>query len=538
MSTEHDDRVDDAAEMLVRYMHGEDRYSRMAREVFKQHLAETQERILRAVANNRRVVIVSGNGVGKSYAVALLILTFLYSTPDSIAMLTSGTYSLLEDTTWRPMKRVFRQHGREMGLPGRPLDNGYKLETEMGDEWFFKAVSPTNPGSLEGRHASDILVVIEEADKPEIDAGHFDSAGSSVTDAADRMVAVANPPEDESNIVYEKIHHDDRWEVVQFSSFDSHNVRVDAGEIDGEHIPGLVDLPTVAEDYEAWNNRDWPETPDDWPGVTEMIDAVDEGRLAREKLIDQLQPGVEKARKVKDGFDTRWYRRRLGVTPPDDSTSPRPWTVQDVEDAEKRWEHTTQPVHRQALGVDVAREGGDRTAVVEIAGSTMYVGAQAAGLDHTRNEVVIGNRIDAEPVHGGVGIDAVGEGSGVADTMRRRYSDVRVERFLAGATAEASDKYRYKRDEALEMLGQWLRDGGAVEPGSDLAGELKTHARYCRYHEEILSNRTVYSATSKDEIKDAMDKSPDLVDAAALAAWADGDFGLAEAQVGVWGSEY
>lgn len=536
-SDDPDDRINDAAKYLARYMHGEDRYVRAARELFGSELAETQERILRAVATNRRVLIVSGNGVGKSYAVALLILGFLYSNPDSMALLTSGTYSLLEDTTWKPMKSVFRSARDDVGLPGRTLDSPPKLETEMGDEWYFKAVSPTNPGSLEGRHGPDVLVVIEEADKPEIEAGHFDSAGSSVTDANDRMVAVANPPEDESNIVYEKM-QSDRWEVVQFSSFESHNVRVDRGELDAEHIPGLVDLPTVAEDYEAWNGEPWPETPADWPGAAEMIDAVDAGRLDRETLIDQLRPGVETARQKIDGLDTRWYRRRLGVIPPDDSTKPRPWTVGDVEDAEARWDRIHHGQHRDAIGIDVARKGGDRTAVAEITGRELLISASRSGLDHTQNEQVISERLDAEVIEGGVAIDAVGEGSAIADTIRRRYPDVQVERFLAGSAAGDSEKYDNARTEALQMLGEFLRAGGAVEPGSDLADELKSHARYCHYEEHILKDSTVYRATPKDEIAEEIDKSPDYTDASALAAWAHGGFGKQTALVGAWGSEY
>lgn len=536
-ASDHDERINDAAKYLARYMRGEDRYVRAARELFDSELAETQEHILRAVATNRRVLIVSGNGVGKSYAVALLILGFLYSNPDSMAMLTSGTYSLLEDTTWKPMKSVFRGAKEDVGLPGRTLDSPPKLETEMGDEWYFKAISPTNPGSLEGRHGPDVLVVIEESDKPEIEREHFDSAGSSVTNANDRMVAVANPPEDESNVVHEKM-NDDRWEVVQFSSFESHNVRVDMGEKDGDHIPGLVDLPTVAEDYEAWNDEPWPDTPDSWPGAAEMIDAVDAGRLEREKLLEQLRPGVETAREMRDGLDTRWYRRRLGTVPPDDATAPRPWTVADVEDAEARWERTYVGHHRDAIGVDVARKGGDRTAVAEIIGQALQITASRSGLDHTQNEELIGERLDAEHIDGGVAIDAVGEGSAIADTIRRRYSDVQVERFLAGSDAGDDEKYDNARTEALQMLGEWLRGGGAVPPGSDLAEELKSHARYCRYEEHILKDSTVYRATPKDDIKEKLGQSPDYVDAASLAAWAHGGFGKSAAELGSWGSEY
>lgn len=527
IADEHDARG------YARYMTGSGRFIRMAREIFNARLGATQAEILRAAADNRRVLIVSGNGVGKSYAVALLILCFLYSTPDSIVLLTSGTYSILSDTTWKPMKEQFRQ----ADLVGVTLDNPPRLHTNMGEEWFFKAISPVNPGSLEGRHASDIMVVIEEADKPEITAEHFDSAGSSVTDANDRMIAVANPPSDESNIVYEKM-NDDRWHVVQFSSFESHNVQVDAGTIDADPIPGLVDLPTVAEDYEAWNGERWPGKPDDWPSVATCVDRVESGDMSRAELVEGLRDGLSSPRLHEDGHDVRWYRRRLGEMPPDDSTAPRPWTVADVDAACQRYRDAHESVHRDAIGVDVARGGGDRTVVAEMCDECLVVTVAEHGVDHTENEELVTDRINASPVNGPIAIDAVGEGSALADRIRQVHADHRVKRFNAGAGADDDENYSDARTEALEMLGRWLRDGGAVRPDSDLAAELRAHARHCRYHEKTLKAATVYQATPKDEIKDALGKSPDMVDAAAIAAWAEGGFGLNEKVLGAFGRRY
>lgn len=547
---EYERRVNSAAEALTRYQTGPDRYVRMAIELWDRTPTAEQRRILRAIAEHRRTLIVSGNGVGKSYGVALGILSFLYANPDSIAMLTSGSYSLLTDTTWRPMRTIFRDAKEEIGLPGRAVGGEQsppRLETNMGDEWYFKAVSPTHPDNLEGRHTGEILVVIEEADKPDITREHFDSAGSSITDADDRMIAVANPPKDENNIVYEKM-ESDRWHVIQFSSFESHNVRVDADEIDGEHVPGLVDLPTVAEDYEAWNGEPWPDAPDKpmtiadteyegWPGVDALMEHVENDGLPRYVLADMLAPGIDEARVDRDGLDTRWYRRRLGMIPPDDSRVPRPFTVGDVEDAEQRYASTYRSTHRHAIGADIAR-GGDRTAIAEIRESVLEIAASAQSADHGENERLLDDRITDGVLDGPVAIDAVGEGSAVADTIRRRYGTVRVERFNAGAGADDDSNYADARTEALAMLGDFLRDGGAIPPNSDLAEELKSHARYCEYEERTLRDATVYRATPKDEIKDKLGRSPDLVDAAAICAWADGGFGKGTVHVGAWGSEY
>jgi hypothetical protein len=212
-----------------RYTQGRDRYVHFAEDVLNHRLAATQKRILRALTEHERILVMSGNGVGKSYTAAVAMLAYLATNVDATVLGTSGSYSQFVDAAWRPLKSLHGDAKERVGLPGKPLDGG-QPELRIDDEWFAKIVSPRDPGDLEGRHAEHMLVVIEEADKQYITPEHFDSAGSSITDGNDRMLAVCNPPEDESNVVHAK-RESDRWHTIQFSSFDSHNVAVDAGAV-------------------------------------------------------------------------------------------------------------------------------------------------------------------------------------------------------------------------------------------------------------------------------------------------------------------
>ena len=114
-------------------------------------LADTQREILASIAENRRTLVVSGNGVGKSYAVGAALLWWSLTPPDSVSLLTSGSYSMLTDTTWRPMKTLLKQAAHPIAPHTRPLENPPRIEFPE-DEWYFKAVSPKNPDGLEGRH--------------------------------------------------------------------------------------------------------------------------------------------------------------------------------------------------------------------------------------------------------------------------------------------------------------------------------------------------------------------------------------------------
>lgn len=473
---------------ISRYTEGRDRYTNFAEDVLGLQLAATQKQILRALTEHERILVVSGNGVGKSYTAAIAMLAYLSTNLDSTVMGTSGSYSQFVDAAWRPLKSLHRSAKRRVGLPGQTLDGG-QPELRIDDEWFAKIVSPRDPGDLEGRHAEHILVVIEEADKAYITPEHFDSAGSSVTDKNDRMLAVANPPEDEGDVVYEKM-HSERWHVIQFSSFDSHNVLVDAGEIEGPKIPGLIDLETIEADWEAWNGEPWP--------------GLEEARTAHER---------------RDDLDVRWYRRRAGIIPPASATVHRPWTVADVEAA---WERspestTTEP---QSMAIDVARSG-DRTVATGVHQNALEVYYEEQGTDHVTQEQRLRDILDQYPSHPGA-IDAVGEGSGLADRLCEAYPD--MVRFKAGQTATEETKYKDCWAEGLALLGEWLQAGGSIDHRR-LREELLIAARVIEFEEHFYASHgedgaEVLKATPKDKIKERLGRSPDYLDSAMMAAWA------------------
>lgn len=467
---------------------GAERYIRVAEDFLEVDLTAVQRRILRAVGEHKRVHVQAANGIGKSFGAAVLNLAFLIRHPDSTNMATSGTYSVLSDVLWKPMRSLFNRSP----LPGRALESPPRIEID--DEWYFKAVSPRHPGNLEGRHAGAMLVTIEEADKPDITREHFDSAESMLTSAEDRILAISNPPTDEANVAYE-LADSDRWHTIEFSSFDSHNVLVDAGEIDADPVSGLVDLDTVRDDWENWNSEPWP--------------------------------GLESARTAparRDDLDARWYRRRAGVMPAAGASAHRPFYVDDVREAWRR-DAATAPGAPSGVGIDVARSG-DRTALAGQHGDALRIHYEEQGADHTTQETQLRDLLDEWPmgdVH--VAVDAVGEGSGLGDRLRQAYPD--VTRFKAGGEASQSEEYGDCWTEGLAALGEVLADGGSIDH-SGLREELLIAARTVEFEERYLGSRgrdgaTVLEATSKSRVADVLGRSPDLLDAAMMAAWASLD---------------
>lgn len=471
-----------------------DRYIRFSTEVLGVRLTDQQREILRSLAENERTVIMSGNGPGKSYGVAIAKLAFLVCNPVSTVMGTSGSYSQYVDAVWRPMKSLYKRHIMPLDPSfDEPNDSG-QPSLELADEWFAKVVSPRDPGDLEGRHGSDVLVVIEEADKKYITNEHFDSAGSSVTDGNDRMLAICNPPRDEANAVHDKL-TSDRWHAIQFSTLNSHNVRADAGEIDDDKIPGVTDLGTIRDDWEAWNGTPWP------------------GLETARAVTDPDSPDF------REDLDERWYRRRGGVMPPARSSAWRPIMKADVIAAWERDHPTPAEGAPLGTGVDVARSGADFTIAGTAIGDRFDLRFEEAGDDHTNQRDAIRREYREEPPHP-LAVDAIGEGSGLADMLAEQMDG--VVRFGNGNEPVATDTYYACWEEGLDLLGDWLAAGGSINDG-DLKDELLMAARHVTFEEYHLGSRggEVAKATvSKDDLKDKLGRSPDRLDAALMAIWA------------------
>jgi len=486
----------------ARYQSGSGQFVRWVQDKLPVSLSAAQRRILRAVADHRRVLVLGANGPGKSYAAATLVEAFLNSRRPSTVLATSGTYGKLKRTLCRPVESLHDHEDLAHSLPGRYKHSPPRIDT--GDpEWFFEAARPRDAGELEGTHNDHLLAVTEEADKPTVDADVIESMDSCLTDSNDRHLVIANPPRDESNVVHDLM-TSDRWHTVRVATWDSRNVRVAADEHGGPRIPGLLGLAEVRESWEDWNGEQWP--------------GLDAARTAHKR---------------RDDLDERWYRRRAGVMPPAGAEAWRPYQVSDVEDAsgDRATAPTGEPL---GSGLDVARSG-DRSVLITAYSDGLLVRGTWQSADYPQQEADIMNELADDTYHP-LAIDAVGEGSGLADYLSEQWPD--VHRFRAEGEPPTSDadprtdtmygatRYRSQRAEGLAALGDYLADApaGAVADRT-LRRELLAGARTIEFDEKTLASRgadgkQVTTANSKTPVKDHLGRSPDYLDAAMQAVWA------------------
>jgi len=514
--------VEDASgNPLTRYTGGDDRFVKFAEEILGLTLLDVQKEILRAVANNRRVCIVSGNGVGKTYTVAALEIAFLYTHYNATVLHTSRSNGHTRNTTYKELREMLSEAKEQFGLPGYAKKQPMEIDFEDRETRKYEAVSPSNPDGLEGRHNEHFLAVVDEADKKEIDLDVIESAESSLTDENDRMVVIGNPPRNKGNSIYELM-ESDHWETIRFSSFDCDNVQIDLGQRDGRIVPGPIQLSEIKYDWETKVGEDWTSYDD----VMEIsAPYVKDG----EYLLFE-EDGAEENEDFRKDLPEYWYRRRLGIIPPNAASKPRPFYSSDVGEANDRWQHVEDneaplsAAEYDALGVDVAGRGVDTTVVTGVTRASQESTGRAdvlAEIDgDTETEIENGIRhaikdADETPI----GFDTVGMGGPVADTFRNEGFN--VVRFDGSKKAKDDKQYRNQRTEAWDEFGDWLYNG-AVKPDSALSKELYGVAEHIEMEEKSLRAGTVYIATAKDELKKASKygQSPDYLDSVSMSVWA------------------
>lgn len=459
-------------------------------------VTDPQREICRAIVNNEKVLVQTANGIGKSFILACVTVVWLVAYHPAAVLATSGTYPKLKRTFCKPVEQLHGNALGGIGLPGDYKRSPPRIEIDGEPNQYFEAASPTDAGELEGVHSGYVLGIIEEADKDDVTEATFEAMESLVSDHRDRLVAIANPPEDETNSL-QRLYEDDTWKVVRFSSFASHNVRNRVEPEDEGFIDGLATVWKIKQDWDSYIG-------DPWPGV--------------EQAKAWSDPDSDAFR---DDLDSRWYRRRVGITPPGEASVHRPLDP-DLVDRQYAPDATPTAARPTALGVDVARSDDD-TVASGVRNLSLTIEYEAPGTDHTQQEQDLAEQIREWPTPD-IAVDAVGEGSGLADGLDNRFRT--VHRFKNQATASEETEYDDCWAESLALLAEFLEAGGVIHD-SDLYEQAKIAARTVAWDETHIGSRgndgaDVLTATArKEDVKQRLGRSPDHLDAALMAIWRD-----------------
>lgn len=329
-----------------------------AEDKVKAFLWSKQREIVQSVIFNRRTLVQSCHGPGKSFIAGLLAGWWIDMHPPGEAMVvtTAPTYKQVHGILWEEIRK---QHKRG-GLPGRVL---------MTDQWYIgeslvgEGRKPADHDSdgFQGTHRRFVLVLIDEAcGVPEV---LFTGAESITTNEHCRIVAIGNP-DSPSTEFWKAAQPNSGWNVIRISIFDTPNF---TGEEVPDHLREL--LPSV-----QWQ-------------------------------LDRLK---------KWGADSPLYKSKvLGEFPESsiDTLIPLGWIIraQNKEIEPRKHEPSK-------LGVDVARFGTDRSVIYHNHGGKIRLLSDRNGEATT---TTTGRAIDCWKTTRAqdINVDGVGVGAGVVDSL-------------------------------------------------------------------------------------------------------------------------
>lgn len=428
------------------------------REVFQVEPDAWQADVLTAFPRTQRQAMKACKGPGKSCVLAWLVWLFLATRLHPKVVCTSITGDNLADGLWTELSK-WQQRSPFLSAAftwtkTRIVANDHAETWWCSARQWSKGADPKTLGeTLAGIHADAVLFVIDEA-------GGVPDAVAAAAEAG--LANVVDPALQEAHLLI-------------------------AGN------PYALDGPlyrATTSERHLWHLTEITADPDD-PKRTPRVSA--------EWARQQIQ---------KYGKDDPWVLVNvLGKFPP--AAFNALLGPDDVNPCVGR--HLDATVYQHApriLGVDVARQGGDRTVLFPRQGLVAFPPVTLRGADSrdVAARVIIAAerwRPDAIFVDG-----SGGYGAGVVDALRGSGSRLPVIEVQFGGKP-IDERYLNKRAEMHFLMAQWIKGGAALpDHMAELVAEL-TAPTYTHKRDRL-------AIEDKDQIKERLGRSPDLADALAL----------------------
>ena len=433
---------------------------RFAGDVLGVDVWSKQEEVLEALKDHRRVVVKSGNGLGKGFSAAVAILWFLACHDPSVVLSTAPTFRQVRHVLWREVHRRYNQARYSLG--GRLLDT----RLEMSEGRFALGLSADSGDEFQGFHSPNMLIVVDEAEG--VSEPIYEAIEALMTSENCRLLMIGNPTT--MSGTFRRAFYEDRelYRAVTISALDSPNVT------EGKTvIRGLTTKRWVEERRKVWGE----ENPLYQARVLGEFPDQGEDTLIPLSYIEAAVISV--GARSNDGGDPEEH-------PPDPDVSLDPVVI----------------------AVDVARFGSDKSVILRRRGKRVDEVQTYRGMDTMK---VSGRVVDAirawEPQE--VLVDEVGIGAGVVDRLREQ--GFRVQGVNVGRPAQDSEHYANLRAEGYWNLRQLVLDGQLEIPAdNELVGQLAA----LKYTFNSLGQLVM---ESKEDMRRRGVPSPDKADALMMA---------------------
>ena len=430
-------------------------------------LADYQKNVLVECTNPsrpvNRVSLRAPRGTGKSFVAAVLFWWFV-DVHESLrndwkCLTTAPIHSQLKDGLWPQ----FHQLGYDIGLNSdKLLDMRFKGETGLATS---RTPSKNRAGTIEGLHADNMLIIIDEA--KEVDNDVFDSIEGSLSQAGvddNRAIIFAvSTPGPKSGYFYD-IHQN------RFSSWTPIHVRIDEAIESGRISEGWV-----SEMAEMWGTES---VQYQHHVLAEFAEDSDQVFVT----INQLNLCFQR-----HDFLMKTHRKEI------------------MEGS-------------LVIGLDPAGEGSDSTAAA-FYNPEFNIIWDIKTESKTRSQTKLGRFFASKWPHADLHIDSIGEGSGTESAAREVERTGRLLRFKStkksGWSTKQGSRTRNCRAAAYMRLYELITDPDkplALPRNNKLVEEIQAHT-------SIVMANDIIDIGSKNSVKNIIGRSPDLSDAVSMAVF-------------------
>ena len=449
--------------------------------VIGEELYRKQGEILRGIQRNSFVSVVGANGTGKDWTTGRLICWWLAMQQEAVVVVIGPTYRQVYDIVWKEVRVAYASAIAN----GNPLGGniGKAPRWEINDRRYAVGFSTQDEFNIQGYHSKSLLLVITEAHA--VADSHID-AGMRLNPT--RVLLTGNPFT--TNGKFYESHHSQRdlWHTINLSAFDTPNV-INKKQI----VSGLVTHEQV--------------------------------EIRKEELGEEHPMYV--------GGILGKFPTNLGNN------------LISLELARKALTAQHTPTGPTTIGVDVAREGNDRTVVVRRDGDVARVLWSVQGQNTDQVAGWVAEYIKThKPIseYGYVVVDTVGVGGGVYDRLiTNEYSGWQMQEFKGGGRPIDTERYKDKNAEGWYSIREALMNdelsfvSGCMCNGKELTCQSYIDDEALERMVAQLSSRgfTIegdrkIKLESKDDLRKKGKRSPDEADALAMT------YSVKETQLEVW----
>lgn len=457
-----------------------------------------QREILEAVAEYKRVSVVSGHKVGKSTAYAILALWFYCSYANARVVITSTTDNQVNGIIWREIKRLARAAlipipgvAPSHGIPGIAVraDTGLTHPTTLSE---IKGYTAKEAEAIAGVSGAYVMYLVDEASGVQnfiFEAIEGNRAGGNAW-----VLLCSNPTKAHGEFF--DSHHSKTREILGTGGYE-------AIHVDSRESPNCTGEWSQLEEYdrklEAWVRR------------SERVPGLAMPEWVAEKLIEWGETDSRFLMRIAGSFVVAEEAKvfQLGL----------------LEASQLRWAET--PADGGIfVGVDPAGDGdaGDESAFAARRGLKAFAPRTRRGITPAEHVVELQDMLAELYADGApripkplINCESEGEASWRVYVVLREHAqrtgEFNVQRMRTSDRAHREPLlYDRLRDEMYAVARLWMREGGAIPEHAKLEKDLHAPEFASDAHGRL-------KLTPKRDLKKLLGRSPDVGDAFVLSCW-------------------